>query len=131
MINHIANRGVCIVLTNSNLLGCETCNYYSMTTFCQGSGTTSGLVSCLPLCRVADTSYQGHYVVACGYDLPRQKIVYRNPSLDNRECVMSFQQFEEARTSYGTDDDVIFVDMTSKASDIPSSNYPLKRHSNL
>ena len=69
----------------------------------------------------SDTSFQGHYVVACGYDLPKQKIIYRNPSLCDRECMMSFQKFQEARESYGTDDDVIFVDIISSPQN--SSSY--------
>lgn len=37
------------------------------------------------------------------------QIIYRNPTFRDRECVMSFEKFNKARTSYGTDEDIIFV----------------------
>ena len=125
IIEHISNHGLCIVLTNANLLGCETCNYYSMTTL---AASSQGIHGCLPPYREADATYQGHYIVVCGYDITCQKIVYRNPSLNDRECVMSFQTFENARTSYGTDDDVIFVDTAPKTS---LDSIPMKMHSHI
>ena len=122
IINHIANRGVCIVLTNSTSLSCDRCNYYSITTIPQyvttsssSSRIKSNMTTWRSMCPV-ETSYQGHYVVVCGYDLPRETIIYRNPSLHDRECAMSFQKFEEARSSYGTDHDVIFVDIITSTS---------------
>ena len=53
--------------------------------------------------------FSGHYVLAVGFDIPKRKIYYRNPTLRDRVCVMSFDRFDEARNSYGTDKDVIFV----------------------
>ena len=47
----------------------------------------------------------------CGYKLKEKKIIYRNPGYIDRECVTSFEIFDDARTSYGTDEDVIFVDL--------------------
>ena len=47
----------------------------------------------------------------CGYKLKERKIIYRNPGYVDRECVTSFEIFDDARTSYGTDEDVIFVDL--------------------
>ena len=133
IINHIANRGVCIVLTNANLLGCESCNYYSMTTCSQiglSASSTKPSTGFLSLCPVT-TSYQGHYIVVCGYDLPHQKIVYRNPSVDDRECVMSFQKFKDARSCYGTDDDIIFIDTISSAANVTPSNRQTELYSKL
>ena len=120
IIHHIATRGVCIVLTNCHFLSCESCHYYSKNNIPAFNNNNTDLNSkrislnfpgLKDLCPSSDASFQGHYVVVCGYDLPRQKLVYRNPSLCDRECIMSFQNFENARTSFGTDDDVLFVDM--------------------
>ena len=126
MINHIATRGVCIVLTNCHLLSCEACQYYSKNTIPQyhnnnkqDSNTkrqTLSFPGLKDLCPSNDMSFQGHYVVVCGYDLPNKKLIYRNPSLCDRECIMSFENFENARTSYGTDDDVLFVDVVTSES---------------
>jgi len=54
-------------------------------------------------------SYQGHYVVLVGVDTETKEILYRNPTLKDHICYMSFSSLEEARTSYGTDEDLIFV----------------------
>ena len=104
LINHLAYKGVCIVLTNANLLGCETCENKSC------FGGRNEVSKCLSWCGVK-TAYQGHYVVMCGYNLPQRKIIYRNPGAHDCECVMSFERFDDARTSYGTDEDVVFLDL--------------------
>jgi hypothetical protein len=59
---------------------------------------------------------QGHYVLVVGYDLHRRKLIYRNPTFRDRECVMDFEDFDRARTSYGTDEDIIFISSTPKSS---------------
>ena len=105
IIDHIAKKGVAVVLTDANLLNCLCCNYYSMTCI-RG---TSLERNCLRLCG-SKSSYQGHFIVVVGYDLDQEIIIYRNPSVTDRECRMSFKDFEEARVAYGTDEDIIFVD---------------------
>ena len=44
-----------------------------------------------------------------GVDTETKEILYRNPTLKDHICYMSFSSLEEARTSYGTDEDLIFV----------------------
>jgi hypothetical protein len=105
IVQHLSESGTCIVLTNANLLSCETCSYFILC----GNGDRATSTSCLLLRTCGSDAYQGHYVLAVGFDLPKQKIYYRNPTLRDRVCTMSFDRFNEARTSYGTDEDVIFV----------------------
>ena len=111
LISHIATKGVCIVLTNANLLSCEECENRS---YFERPGRYTANVAKTLSCCCKKTSYQGHYVVLCGYKWAEKKIIYRNPGYSNRECVMSFQMFDDARTSYGTDEDVVFVDLHKK-----------------
>ena len=116
IINHLAHKGVCIVLTNAKLLRCQTCDKNS-SALCIRSRrriVQSNFCKCLSWLKTSSSSYQGHYVLVCGYMLKERQIVYRNPSVGDRECVMSFDAFENARTSYGTDEDVIFIDMDMK-----------------
>lgn len=103
IIHHIAHHGTCIVLTNANLLACDSCNYF---TLCRSGYSAAS--NCLSLAYCND-SYQGHYVLAVGFDLTKRRIIYRNPTFRERECVMSFEKFDKARTSYGTDEDIIFM----------------------
>ena len=104
IVQHISDSGTCIVLTNANLLSCQDCNYFSLSG-CENSTRTN----CFLLRHCGGNAYQGHYVLAVGFDIPKKKLYYRNPSLRDRVCVMSFDKFDEARNSYGTDEDVIFV----------------------
>lgn len=55
--------------------------------------------------------YEGHYIVLCGYNADKCVIFYHNPSLKEVECCVSISSFEEARKSYGTDEDIIFVNI--------------------
>ena len=105
IVRHLSEAGTCIVLTNANLLSCETCNFFSLS----GSGDNILNTSCFLLRTCGSNAYQGHYVLAIGFDLPKKKIYYRNPTLRDRVCVMPFDRFDEARKSYGTDEDLIFV----------------------
>ena len=88
----------------STIFRCEDCNYYNMSCI-----AGIGEANCLSWCSPKTRSYAGHYVAVVGYDLVKQTVTYRNPSLSDRECAMSFKDFDEARTAYGTDEDVIFI----------------------
>lgn len=95
LIEQLLN-GPIILLTNARILCCDKC---------KSNKISNELRKCLPW----RTTYQGHYIVLCGYDIERQKVFYRNPSFDDHVCQMSLSILEEARKSYGTDEDVIFI----------------------
>jgi len=97
LIQHLGSHGPVIVLTNANLLTCSECRM--------------GYPACYtPSCfKTCVGSYQGHYVVLVGYDLAEGEVWYRNPTVKDKVCAMPFAVLEEARTAYGTDEDVIFV----------------------
>eukprot|EP00070_Physeter_catodon_P034696 XP_028341590.1 protein GUCD1 isoform X2 [Physeter catodon] len=62
-------------------------------------------------CRTPD--YQGHFIVLRGYNRATGCIFYNNPAYADRMCSTSISNFEEARTSYGTDEDILFVYLDS------------------
>nr|KAF6465377.1 guanylyl cyclase domain containing 1 [Rousettus aegyptiacus] len=63
-------------------------------------------------CRTPD--YQGHFIVLRGYNRATSSIFYNNPAYaDPGMCSTSISNFEEARTSYGTDEDILFVFLDS------------------
>ncbi|XP_072809570.1 protein GUCD1 isoform X11 [Vicugna pacos] len=63
-------------------------------------------------CRTPD--YQGHFIVLRGYNRATGCIFYNNPAYaDTGMCSTSLSNFEEARTSYGTDEDILFVYLDS------------------
>lgn len=71
ILEHLVN-GPIIILTNAKLLCCDICKFNKV---------SSELRKCLPW----PITYQGHYIVLCGYDLSSQKVYYRNPSFSDRK----------------------------------------------
>ncbi|XP_076824902.1 protein GUCD1-like [Clavelina lepadiformis] len=63
---------------------------------------------------VGDTAVEprpfwGHYILVTGYDLTKQTIKFKDPSNDGEKVYCSMQCFEEARKSFGTDEDILFT----------------------
>ncbi|KTF76711.1 hypothetical protein cypCar_00010414 [Cyprinus carpio] len=98
--SHLEQGHVAIVLVNAVVLVCELC------------ATPVKYCCFLPVgqkcfCRKPD--YQGHFVVVCGFNQKTGSIFYNNPAYSDRVCCTSFSNFEEARRSYGTDEDILFI----------------------
>jgi len=56
-------------------------------------------------------SYQGHYILLCGYDDASQDFLYRDPSKVGGVDRMKKEQLNLARTSQGTDEDLLIIDL--------------------
>lgn len=97
---HLENFGPIIILTNSRLLKCETCKVNKI---------QFELRRCLKW--KTPPPFQGHYIVLCGHTHSgeRGRVLYRNPSLNDHICSMSYENLENCRLSYGTDEDIIFI----------------------
>jgi len=95
ILDHLDSHGPVIVLTNANLLTCSRCDTGYSTCYSR---------SCFSSCVVR---YQGHYIVLVGHD--NTEVLYRNPTMKDTLCSMPFTVLEEARTAYGTDEDVVFL----------------------
>ncbi|VEN60604.1 unnamed protein product [Callosobruchus maculatus] len=95
ILSHLVN-GPIIVLTNAKMLSCDVCKFNKI---------SAELRKCIPW----TTSYQGHYIVLCGYDIHTRKVFYRNPSFGDHVCMMPISNLDNARKSYGTDEDIIFI----------------------
>ncbi|XP_014664062.1 PREDICTED: protein GUCD1-like [Priapulus caudatus] len=82
-----------IVLVNARLLRCVWCNKctYCFMHYCMRN------------------SYDGHFIVVCGYNKAERLLLYKNPATRDGLCAMTYDSFEEARHSYGTDEDILFV----------------------
>ncbi|XP_065760239.1 protein GUCD1 isoform X4 [Muntiacus reevesi] len=97
---HLAQGHVAIVLVNSGVLRCDACARPPK--YC--CFTPGG-----PRCFCRSPGYQGHFIVLRGYSRAAGCIFYNNPAYADRMCSASISNFEEARTSYGTDEDILFV----------------------
>uniref|UniRef100_UPI003AAE5AD3 protein GUCD1 isoform X2 n=1 Tax=Centroberyx gerrardi TaxID=166262 RepID=UPI003AAE5AD3 len=98
---HLDQGHVAIVLVNAVVLTCELCS--SPVKYC----------CFLPVgqkCFCRKPEYQGHFVVVCGFNRSTGCIFYNNPAYsDPGVCCTSISNFEEARRSYGTDEDILFI----------------------
>ncbi|XP_033058947.1 LOW QUALITY PROTEIN: protein GUCD1 [Trachypithecus francoisi] len=102
---HLAQGHVAIVLVNSGVLHCDLCS--SPVKYCCFAPSGHRC-----FCRTPD--YQGHFIVLRGYNRATGCIFYNNPAYaDPGMCSTSISNFEEARTSYGTDEDILFVYLDS------------------
>lgn len=94
---------IAIVLVNSNLLKCNLCEQ-KYQNFCDTFSWKLRLGQ--------GEHYAGHYVIVCGYNQGQKTIFYKNPSQEETLCCASIASFESARHCYGTDDDIIFIDLS-------------------
>ncbi|KAI3371837.1 hypothetical protein L3Q82_006719 [Scortum barcoo] len=100
--SHLEQGHVAIVLVNAVVLTCELCS--PPVKYC----------CFLPVgqkCFCRKPEYQGHFVVVCGFNRTTGCVFYNNPAYSDLHgvCCTSISNFEEARRSYGTDEDILFV----------------------
>ncbi|AQK99362.1 guanylyl cyclase 1 [Zea mays] len=62
-----------------------------------------------------EPDYMGHYVVICGYDADNCEFEIRYPA-SARKCErVTMKSLDEARKSFGTDEDILLVSLTGKS----------------
>lgn len=57
------------------------------------------------------SEYTGHYVVICGYDVDTDEFEIRDPASSRKHERISSNCLEEARKSFGTDEDLLLISM--------------------
>lgn len=87
----------CLVLIDANKLHCSTCNKSKFHQFID------------KILSNIDTSYQGHYILVIGYETKdnRDLIHYVDPGKTDGVCTTTQDNFDLARKSFGTDEDII------------------------
>ena len=61
------------------------------------------------MCCGLGSGYTGHYVLVCGYDGGRGDFVVRDPASSRQTLYVPAASFEDARKSFGTDEDLLLV----------------------
>lgn len=61
-----------------------------------------------------DSDYMGHYVVICGYDADACEFEIRDPASSRKREMVPMKSLDEARKSFGTDEDILLVSLTGK-----------------
>ncbi|XP_039045576.1 guanylyl cyclase 1-like [Hibiscus syriacus] len=75
---------------------------------CKLSGSWVGDVI-IPGFHGNDAGYTGHYVVICGYDAEADEFEIRDPASSRKHNRVSSKSLEEARKSFGTDEDLLLI----------------------
>lgn len=94
IVNHVAKENLVICLVDWNYLECIWCD------------KRRPCFSCFKWCC---GTYQGHFVVVCGFDQRKKRVFYKNPSYDEDVCCSRMDKFDKARKSHGTDEDTLFI----------------------
>ncbi|KAK8651381.1 hypothetical protein V6N13_140984 [Hibiscus sabdariffa] len=68
-----------------------------------------------------DAEYTGHYVVICGYDAEADEFEIRDPASSRKHDRISSKSLEEARKSFGTDEDLLVISVDENR----KQNYPI------
>ncbi|XP_052198202.1 guanylyl cyclase 1 isoform X5 [Diospyros lotus] len=58
-----------------------------------------------------NSGYSGHYVVICGYDAMTDEFEIRDPASSREHEKITSNRLEEARKSFGTDEDLLLVSL--------------------
>ncbi|XP_005103474.1 protein GUCD1 [Aplysia californica] len=96
LMEHLQRDNPVIALVDWTQMKCEWCD--------------SKLKQCWSCITCHAGPYQGHYVVVCGYDRQKGLIYYKNPDARAHDmCCMQMSQFDKARTSDGTDEDILYI----------------------
>ncbi|XP_021904003.1 protein GUCD1 isoform X2 [Carica papaya] len=59
----------------------------------------------------SNSGYTGHYVVICGYDAGADEFEIRDPASSRKHERVSSKCLEEARKSFGTDEDLLLISL--------------------
>ncbi|CAL9123610.1 unnamed protein product [Musa textilis] len=65
-------------------------------------------------CYMSNADYMGHYVVICGYDGDNGEFEIRDPASSRKYEKVSMKCLDEARKSYGTDEDILLVSLNGQ-----------------
>jgi len=84
--NHVSRGNLVVALVNANLLEAASVS--------------------------EDVPYHGHFVLVCGFEETTDEWIYKDPDTEQRESRATQEQFDKARKSVGTDEDLIFVFLT-------------------
>lgn len=61
-----------------------------------------------------NSAYTGHYVVICGYDADKDEFEIRDPASSRKHERVSSKRLEDARKSFGTDEDLLLVSLAKQ-----------------
>ncbi|XP_074574091.1 guanylyl cyclase 1 isoform X1 [Curcuma longa] len=73
-------------------------------------------------CYMSNSDYMGHYVVICGFDGGSGEFEIRDPASPRKHEKLSIECLDEARKSFGTDEDILLNEFSRFTLEV-KSNY--------
>ncbi|XP_062092569.1 guanylyl cyclase 1 isoform X2 [Humulus lupulus] len=75
-----------------------------------------------------NSGYTGHYVIICGYDTETDEFEIRDPASSRKHIKISSHCLEEARKSFGTDEDLLLISLDDNDSKRINPSLQLSPH---
>ncbi|CAN0837758.1 Guanylyl cyclase 1 [Linum grandiflorum] len=106
---HSWDCGLACIVMVLNTVGIGDCSIKALEDMCDTNSRTWLEDAILSSLENSDPEYVGHYIVICGYDSGSDEFEIRDPASSRKHERISSKCLEEARKSFGTDEDLLLV----------------------
>lgn len=79
----------------------------------------------------SNSNYTGHYVIICGYDTLTDEFEIRDPASTSKHVRISSHCLEEARKSFGTDEDLLLISLEKSEKELISPSTQLSSENKI
>ncbi|XP_050385070.1 guanylyl cyclase 1 isoform X1 [Argentina anserina] len=119
----VSREEICFLILCGKYIAIVLVDQYKLSPFNQDNVIISDLCG-------SNSDYTGHYVIVCGYDTATDEFEIRDPACSRKHERVSSTCLEEARKSFGTDEDLLLISLRkSRKPDSPSIQ--LSRNDNV
>ncbi|CAN1338955.1 Guanylyl cyclase 1 [Linum perenne] len=106
---HSWDCGLACIVMVLNTVGICDCSIEALEDMCDTNSRTWLEDAILSSLDDHNPEYIGHYIVICGYDSDSDEFEIRDPASSRKHERISSKCLEEARKSFGTDEDLLLV----------------------
>lgn len=111
----ISGKEICQWILSGKHIAIALVDQYKLTQYWLGDVIGSGFIQ-------SNVEYTGHYILICGYDADKDEFEIRDPASSRKRDRIPSKCLEEARKSFGTDEDLLLI---SLAESKKQRSYPL------
>ncbi|GKV28361.1 hypothetical protein SLEP1_g37431 [Rubroshorea leprosula] len=100
----IGRKEICQWMLSGKYIAIALVDQHKLSRFWLGDVTVLGF-------HDSHTEYTGHYILICGYDAGKDEFEIRDPASSGKRDRISSKCLEEARKSFGTDEDLLLISL--------------------
>ncbi|GLT89114.1 hypothetical protein SLE2022_071120 [Rubroshorea leprosula] len=100
----IGQEEICKWILSGKYIAIALVDQYKLSHYWLGDVIVSGF-------HESATHYTGHYILICGYDAGKDEFEIRDPASSRKRDRISSRCLEEARKSFGTDEDLLLISL--------------------